>query len=147
MEANADIANRRITLMMGFWKDVRTTNTTIDDTSSSSDADGRSTIGPNVPYSPQGGTWTEEFEPIPVCGDDLSSMEMRSVTTEEMIDGLDVIDPLWVPIVDDNITEEDAKSVGEYSRHDGNNGIQRSSRFFLKLMDPRVIDDEVLSWT
>jgi hypothetical protein len=147
VEANADAANRRITLMMGFWKDVRTTTTTIDDTSSSSDADGRSMIGPNVPYSPQGGTWTEEFEPIPVGGDDLSSMEMKSVTTDEMIDGLDVIDPLWVPMVDDNTREEDAKSFREYSRHDGDNGIQRSSRFFLKSMNPGVIDDEVLSGT
>jgi hypothetical protein len=74
-------------------------------------------------------------------------MEMKSVTTDEMIDGLDVIDPLWVPIVDNNITEEDTKSFHEHSRHDGDNGMQRSSRFFLKSMKPRVIDDEVLSGT
>lgn len=146
-EANDDVENRRITLMMGFWKDVRTTTMTGDDASSSTGADSLPTVGPNVPYSPRGGTWTEEFEPIPVSDDDLSSMETRSVTTDETMNGLDVIDPLWIPIADGNTTEEDAKSFGEYSRHDGDDVMQRSSRFFLKSMDPRVIDDEMLSRT
>ncbi|KAL3822023.1 hypothetical protein ACHAXA_003009 [Cyclostephanos tholiformis] len=118
-----------------------------DEASSSSDAAGRLTKGPNVPYSPRGGTWTEEFEPISVIGDDLAITETRSVRTDELMVGINVIDPLWIPIIDVIVTEEDAKSFGEYSRHGGDDEIQPSSRFFLRSMDPRVIDDEVLSGT
>ncbi len=146
-EANDDVENHRITLMMGFWKDVRTTTTIGADASTSFGANGRSTIGPNVPYLPREGTWTEEFEPIPVSGDDLAGMESTSVRTDETIDGLEMIHPLWIPITDGDTTAKDATSIGVNSRHDGDDGIQFSSRFFLKSMDPKDIDDEVLSGT
>ncbi|KAL3776878.1 hypothetical protein ACHAW5_007679 [Stephanodiscus triporus] len=140
----------RITLMMGFWRDVRTTTTateTGDDASSSfSTTAGLRPIGPNVPYVPQDGTWTDEFVSTSVSGSDLADIDTMSATTDESSD-LAVVNPLWIPIVSVVNANEDKKYFGKYSRRDGDKEIQPTVRFFLKSLDPRNIDDEVLSGT
>jgi hypothetical protein len=154
VEGDDDTDDHRITLMMGFWGDVRTTisTTTVamgDGTSSSSGtAGGPPLTGPNVPYASLAGTWTEELDPISMVGDDLAgNNKTRSAEMDQFCSDLVVVDPLWIPILDGTITEDGEKSFSEYSCRRDNDDIQPSSRFFLKSLDPRDIDNEVLSGT
>ena len=120
---------QRITLMMGFWKDVCLT--TPDENSKGSP------MGPNVPFDrllKSTNAWAEEFKPIVISEKDIGHIS----TTNTIIDD---IDPLWVPV--QNKSMEGEKAFGEYAPSE--EAKQFSGRFFLKSLEPTDIDHNVLS--
>jgi ornithine carbamoyltransferase len=128
--------------MLGFWKNVCTTKSTII-------GDVSSIVGPNVPYATPAGSWKEDFKPISISKYDLAGM-MKScnVMSEKSSSDLVVIDPLWIPIHSGSTKQEEEEKkmnnyvVDEYSLC--NNGSS-SSRYFLKSCLPCEIDKEILS--
>ena len=134
---------QRITMMLGFWTNVCTTKSTIigDNTTSSS------SIGPNVLYETQKGSWKEDFRPISISKEDLDGiMKSCIATSNKSNSNLVVIDPLWIPIHPGNTVEEEEEkkisdnTIGKCSFYNGNS----SSRFFLQSNSPCGIDNEVL---
>ena len=122
-------SDQRITLMLGFWKDVCLT---MPDENSKG-----SPMGPNVPFDrllKSTNTWAEEFKPIVISENDIDHIVTTSTAT-------DVLDPLWVN-VHNKITEGE-KSFGEYAP--SGEAKQFSGRFFLKSLEPTYIDHDVLS--
>ena len=136
--------NQRITMMLGFWKNVCTAKSTIiGDTVTTSS----SPFGPNVPYATQKGSWKEDFKPISISKYDLDGiMKSCNAMSNKSISDLVVIDPLWIPIhFGSTVEEEEEKkirdnAIGECSFYNGSS----SSRFFLQSNSPCEIDNEVL---
>ena len=97
--------NQRITMMLGFWKNVCTNTVT---TSSLP-------IGPNVPYATQNGSWKEDFKPISISKEDLDGiMKSYNATSNKSISDLVVIDPLWIPNhFGSTIEEEEGKKMSD----------------------------------
>ena len=130
--------------MLGFWKNVCTTKTTIIGntvTTSSS-----SPIGPNVPYATQNDSWKEDFKPISISKEDLDGIMKSCNAMSNKSSDLVVIDPLWIPIhFGSTVEEEEEKkirdnAIGECSFYNGSS----SSRFFLQSNSPCEIDNDVL---
>jgi type II secretory pathway pseudopilin PulG len=134
--------NQRITMILGFWKNVCTTKSTIIGNTVTTSS---SPFGPNVPYANQKGSWKEDFKPISISKDDLDDiMKLCNAMSNKSISDLVVIDPLWIPI-HSTIEEEEGKKMsdntfGECSFCNGSS----SSRFFLQSNSPCEIDNEVL---
>ena len=128
---SAVVHNHRITFMMGFWETVCTTPT-----------NDYEEHGPNVPFDSiyHNNTWTEEFKPHSITGDDIAAMR-PSVSQQNELCNLYDICPLWVPVIKGN-TECD-KSFGEYSAD--SNAMKQYGRFFLKSQESTEIDREVLN--
>ena len=134
----------RLTMMLGFWKNVCTAKSTIiGDTVTTSS----SPFGPNVPYATQKGSWKEDFKPISISKYDLDGiMKSCNAMSNKSISDLVVIDPLWIPIhFGSTVEEEEEKkirdnAIGKCSFYNGSS----SSRFFLQSNSPCEIDNEVL---
>ena len=114
-----DDVNQRVTLMLGFWKEVRL-------------ADDSKVIGPNVPFDIVSCSWKEEFNPIDMKESDASHSGTKNTHLLNHI-----IDPLWVKIV-----PTDEKDFGKYTSADR---AKQCGRFFLETTDSRDIDYKVLS--
>lgn len=110
----------RVTLMMGFWKEV--TLTVPDEASQSL------TIGPNVPFP---SSLLDEFKPISF-NENTFTMH-RHATTNHVIDP-NLVRPLWTEIGQAGDSNEVAIA----------NEKDFSGRFFLRSIDPTDIDKEVL---
>lgn len=108
----------RVTLMMGFWKEV--TLTVPDETSQSL------TIGPNVPFR---SSLLDEFKPISF-NENTVTMH-RDAATNQVIDP-SLVRPLWTEI----------DQAGDSNVHCREKDF--SGRFFLRSIDPTDVDKEVL---
>ena len=145
MDDNDNVNKQRITMMLGFWKNVCTTKSTIigDNEKVSS------IVGPNVPYATPAGSWKEDFKPISISKYDLAGM-MKScnVMSEKSSSDLVVIDPLWIPIHSGSTKQEEEEKkmnnyvIDEYSLCNNGSSI---CRYFLKSCSPCEIDKEILS--
>ena len=111
----SDDDNQRVTLMLGFWKEVCLTDDSAD-------------IGPNVPFDSVSSSWKEEFNPVDTNESDFNHSGKKNTQLLYYI-----IDPLWV-----NIEEED---FGKYTAADS---AKQCGRFFLETTDSRDIDKKVL---
>jgi len=111
-----DDVNQRVTLMLGFWKDVCLT-------------DNSAVIGPNVPFDSVSCSWKEEFNPVDMKESDFNHSGTKN---SQLLNN--IIDPLWV-----SIDEED---FGKYNAADS---AKQCGRFFLESTDSREIDTKVLS--
>ena len=117
--------DQRITLMMGFWKEVCLT---IPDASS----EGK--VGPNVPYQSQkNSAWAKEFQPVSIGGDTVSD---KAASSDESVN---IVDPLWVPVCESGSKQ----AFGRYSPST-RNATQFYGRFFLRSLETKDIDHEVL---
>ena len=112
----SDDDNQRVTLMLGFWKDVPLTD------------NNSAVIGPNVPFDGVSCSWKEEFNPVDMKERDFNHRGTKNTQL------LNSIDPLWV-----RIDEED---FGKYTAADS---AKQCGRFFLESTDYREIDTKVLS--
>ncbi len=110
----------RVTLMMGFWKEV--TLTVPDETSQSL------TVGPNVPFP---SSLLDEFKPISFNKNTFAMY--RQAATNHVVDP-NLVRPLWTEIDQAGDSDE----VATASERDF------SGRFFLKSIDPANIDKKVL---
>ena len=127
--------NQRITLMMGFWKDVCLST-------ARNDGEGEE-VGPNLLFRDLSlGSWKEEFTPVSDIDDSFFGKKSEQTLTTHKAD---IIDPLWVSIRDNN-TAQDINDFGVYSSG-GDNEDKQSGRFFLESTDPRDIDNKVLNGT
>lgn len=117
----SDDDNQRVTLMLGFWKEVCL-------------ADDSEDIGPNVPFDSVSCSWKEEFNPI-----DMKESDADRCGTKNSQVLNNIIDPLWVKIV-----PNDEKDFGKYTAA---NNAKQCGRFFLETTDSRDIDNKVLSGT
>ena len=108
----------RVTLMMGFWKEV--TLTTVPDKISQC-----LTIGPNVPFP---SSLLCEFKPIAFDENTFTIQRNHATTVEPTL-----VKPLWTEIDQD----DDSNGVATTER-------DFSGRFFLKSTDPTEIDKTVL---
>ena len=125
--------NQRITLMMGFWKDVCLST-------AKNDGEGEE-VGPNLLFRDLSlGSWKEEFTPVSDIDDSFFGKKSEQTLTTHKAD---IIDPLWVSIRDNN-TAQDINDFGVYSSG-GDNEDKQSGRFFLESTDPRDIDNKVLN--
>ena len=124
---------QRITLMMGFWKEVCLSN---PDETSSADM-----VGPNVPFQSilSDQTWTREFNPISINDDESIAQLSKDNTNSKAID---VVNPLW-KAVNQKGSSPDDKSFGGYTLC--NEANQFYGRFFLKSTETTEVDKEVLS--
>jgi len=110
----SDDDNQRVTLMLGFWKDVCLT-------------DNSAVIGPNAPFDSVSCSWKEEFNPVDMKESDANHSGKKNAQL------LNNINPLWV-----SIEEED---FGKYTAADS---AKQCGRFFLETTDSRDIDKKVL---
>ena len=115
----SDDYNQRVTLMLGFWKEVCLTDDSAD-------------IGPNVPFDSVSCSWKEEFDPV-----DMKESDFNHSGTKNSQLFNNIIDPLWI-----NILPNDEKDFGKYTTADG---AKQCGRFFLETTDSRDIDNKVLS--
>ena len=116
---------QRITLMMGFWKDVCLTV---------SDKD---SVGPNVPFdSLAHNSWANEFSPMSISEGDIAHNGQTKIERESIT----VVDPLWVPIRSKAAANDETAHEITSSKTNAFHG-----RFFLKSQLPTEIDREVLS--
>ena len=122
-DTSADEDNHRVTLMLGFWKDV--TLTVADDNASKT-----YTIGPNVPLP---ASLLDEFKPV-VVGESLRSSYMN-VSVNHVKDPI-LISPLW-----EDFSNEQAVDLDEL--HVRNSEFK--GRFFRKTSD-NDIDKEILGY-
>ena len=118
----SDDDNQRVTLMLGFWKEVCL-------------ADDSEDIGPNVPFDSVSCSWKEEFNPVDLKDHDATH---RGTKSTQFLNN--IIDPLWVKIVPNN-----EKDFGRYTTADSS--AKQCGRFFLETIDSRDIDSKVLSGT
>ncbi|KAL7552256.1 hypothetical protein ACHAWF_015491 [Thalassiosira exigua] len=127
--------DQRVTLMMGFWREVCLTEPSKTTKGSQSVE-----IGPNVPYGSSCASWTEDFLPIPV------GIDMSDLATNRVHGIVQVIDPLWVPI-------REARAIAgsggtnpceEIHLEKCSTDKRFHGRFFLRSLKTKEIDKEVL---
>lgn len=112
----------RVTLMMGFWKDVKLT---VPDKTTQ-----HLTIGPNAPFP---SSLLDEFKPVAV---NESSLSMQMLAASNHMQDPILVSPLWTEL--SNGQACDSNEVATAGEQDF------SGRFFLRSSDPTEIDNIVL---
>ena len=126
-DASTDEYNHRVTLMLGFWKDV--TLTVAD-----SNASKTFTIGPNAPVPTK---LLDEFKPV-VIGESLLSSYINVLANHVKDPDPIHISPLW----EDFFNNEKTVDLDELQI--GNSEFK--GRFFRKTSDLNDIDKEILGY-